>query len=140
MAAKKKAAKSKRSNGLGGAPEGYSKVETHLVGFWRPTIEGQSVNGTVGEPIDVRGADGKINQFYSLTLISDQGGPIKDKDDKTIPTVPGQMIGIGGKMLLVFLRGREGKDVYLQYIGLGKAKPGQSAPKLFATFQKDEDE
>ena len=48
----------------------------------------------------------------------------------------GQIVGVGGKMLLAFLRGREGTEVYLVYAGLGKKKPGQSAPKMFETYEK----
>jgi len=137
MASKKKGTRRSLSNGT---PEGFRKVETHLAGFWKPEIVGQSVQGVVGEAVEVQGKDGKVNVFYSLTLTTDQGGPIKGKDDKKIDTVPGQMIGVGGKMLLIFLRGREGKEVYITYTGLGLKKPGQNAPKLFDTFERDSDE
>ena len=135
MAAKKKA--SRRSNGH--TPAGFKKVETHLAGFWKPEIPGQSVQGVVGEAIEVQGADGKLNTFYSLTLTTNEAGPIKDKGDKKVDVGEGQMIGIGGKMLLIFLRGREGKEVYLTYTGLGPKKPGQSAPKMFDTFEREAD-
>ena len=137
MAAKKKTG---RAKGMGGGPEGFRKVETHLAGFWKPEIVGQSIQGIVGEAVEVQGKDGKINVFYSLTLTSDQGGPIKGKDDKKIEMVPGQMVGVGGKMLLIFLRGREGKEVYITYTGLGPKKAGQNAPKLFDTFERESDE
>lgn len=138
MAAKKKSAGRGRDNG---APEGFRKVETHLAGFWKPEIVGQSIQGIVGEAVEVQGKDNKINVFYSLTLTTDQGGPIIGKDDKKkIEMHAGQMVGVGGKMLLVFLRGREGKEVYLKYTGLGAKKTGQNPPKLFDTYTKDEDE
>ena len=107
MAAKKKAAR--RSNGA--SPTGFKKVETHLAGFWKPEIPGQAVQGIVGEAVEVQGKDGKLNTFYSLTLTTNDGGPIKGKDDKRVEVGEGQMIGVGGKMLLIFLRGREGKEV-----------------------------
>lgn len=137
MASKKKTA-SRR--GVSAQPTGFRKVETHLAGFWKPELVGQSLQGVVGEAVEVKGLDGKLNVFYSLTLTSDQGGPIKGKDDKTVPTVVGQMIGVGGKMLLIFLRGREGKEVYITYTGLGPKKTGQNAPKMFDTFERDSDE
>ena len=134
--AAKKASKRAFKNGAS-APEGFRKIETHLAGFWKPEIAGQSIQGVVGEAVEVQGTDGKSNVFYSLTLTSDQGGPIVGKDGKKIPTVPAQMIGVGGKMLLIFLRGREGKEVYITYTGLGPKKAGQNAPKLFDTFERD---
>jgi hypothetical protein len=136
MAAKKNA---RRSTATAHHPVGFRKVETHLAGFWKPEIVGQSIQGIVGEAVEVQGKDSRINVFYSLTLTSDQGGPIKGKDDKRIDTVPGQMIGVGGKMLLIFLRGREGKEVYITYTGLGPQKSGQHAPKLFDTFERGEE-
>jgi len=139
MAAKRKY--TKRANGSNGAaPAGFRKIETHLVGFWKPTLAGQSVQGIVGDSVDVQGGDGKVNTFYSLTLTTNDGGPIVAKDGKKVEVGEGQMIGVGGKMLLVFLRGREGKEVYLTYQGLGPKKPGQNAPKMFDTFEKDGDE
>jgi hypothetical protein len=139
MASKKKS--STRGNGaISATPEGFRKIETHLAGFWKPEISGQMIQGVVGEAVEVRGLDNKINTFYSLTLTSDQGGPIEGKDKKTVPTVVGQMVGVGGKMLLIFLRGREGKEVYIQYTGLGPKKAGQNAPKMFDTFEKDVDD
>ena len=137
MAAKKKA--TRRTNGAAVIP-GFRKVETHLVGFWKPEIAGQSVQGIVGDAVEVQGADGKINVFYSLTLTTNEGGPIKDKANKKIEVGEGQMIGVGGKMLLVFLRGREGKEVYISYTGLGPKKPGMNQAKMFDTFERDQDE
>lgn len=136
MAAKKK---TKRSNGNGSAPEGFTKVETHLAGFWKPTIAGQSIQGIVGESVKVAGKDGKENNFYTLQL-TEHGGPIVTSDDKKVEPTPGIMVGIGGKMLLIFLRGREGKEVYLTYTGLGPKKPGQNQAKMFDTFERDSDE
>lgn len=138
MAAKKKAARAK-SNGHA-APAGFRKIETHLAGFWKPEIPGQAVQGIVGEAVEVQGADGKLNTFYSLTLTTNDAGPIKGKDGKKVDVGEGQMIGVGGKMLLIFLRGREGKEVYLSYTGLGPARTGQSAPKMFDTFEKESDD
>lgn len=128
-------------NGHSDAPEGFRKIETHLMGFWKPEKEGESVQGIVGEAVERVGLDGKPNTFYSITLTTDDAGPVKTREDnKTIKVTAGQMIGVGGKMLLVFLRGREGKEVYLRYAGLGPAKRGQNAPKLFDTYERESDE
>lgn len=134
MAAKKKATH-RATNGH--APAGFRKIETHLAGFWKPEIPGQSIRGIVGEAVEVQGKDGKLNTFYSLTLTTNDGGPIKGKDDKRVEVGEGQMVGLGGKMLLVFLRGREGKEVFITYTGLGPKKPGQSAPKMFDTYEAE---
>lgn len=137
------AAKKKTRNGNGSsfaAPAGFRKVETHLAGFWKPDAAGQWVQGIVGEAVEVAGKDGKVNVFYSLTLTTNDANPIKGKDDKRVDVGEGQMIGVGGKMLLSFLRGREGKEVVLAYTGLGPKKPGQNQAKLFDTFEKDLDD
>ena len=130
----------KKANQLVPAPRGFRKVETHLAGFWKPEHAGQSIQGIVGEAVEVKGKDDKINTFYTLKLTSIEGGPIRTADDKPVEMSEGMMIGIGGKMLLIFLRGREGKEVYLTYAGLGPKKPGQNAPKLFNTFERESDE
>jgi hypothetical protein len=139
-------ASKKNSNGNGrkvnGAKiiPGFRKVETHLIGFWKPEIAGQAVQGIVGDAVEVVGTDGKANTFYSLTVTTNDAGPIVGKDNKKIDVGAGQMIGIGGKMLIPFLRGREGREVYLEYTGLGKKKAGQNAPKMFDTFERDAEE
>lgn len=146
MAAKKKTDRARAVaaaavNGSGDAPEGFRKIETHLQGFWKPEKPGEIVQGIVGEAVERIGLDGKPNTFYSITLTTDDSGPIKTREDnKTIKVSAGQMIGVGGKMLLVFLRGREGKEVYLRYSGLGPAKRGQNPPKLFDTYEREVDE
>lgn len=119
---------------------GFRKVETHLAGFWKPEIAGQSIQGIVGEAVEVRGKDDKVNTFYTIKLTTDTGGPIKTADDKKIQITEGMMVGIGGKMLLIFLRGREGKEVYITYTGLGPKKAGQNAAKMFDTFERDTDD
>lgn len=139
MAAKKKTATTRRANGVA-SPAGFKKIETHLAGFWKPEIAGQSVQGIVGDAVEVVGKDKQVNVFYSLTLTTNDAGPIKGKDDKNVEVGEGQMIGVGGKMLLIFLRGREGKEVFITYTGLGPKKPGQNAPKMFDTFERDGDD
>lgn len=139
--ASKKAAKGKRSgNGnSNGVPAGYVKVETHLAGFWKPEIPGQAIEGVVGEAVDVKGKDDKINTFYTLK-VTGHAAPIRTADDKKIEAESGMMIGVGGKMLLIFLRGREGKEVYITYSGLGPKKAGMNAPKMFETYERPSDE
>lgn len=122
----------------GGAPEGFTKIETNLIGFWKPEIPGQFVRGYVGEAVEKIGVDGKPNVFYSLTLTADDAGPFETREKRPIEATSGQMVGLGGKMLLIFLRGREGKEVYVSYTGLGPAKRGQNPPKMFDTYEADE--
>jgi hypothetical protein len=143
MAAKKKngngrarAVAAQAVNG-GGPPEGFTKIETNLIGFWKPEQPGQFVRGYVGEAVEKIGVDGKPNVFYSLTLTVDDAGPFETREKKAVEATAGQMIGVGGKMLLIFLRGREGKEVYVSYTGLGPAKRGQNPPKMFDTYEAD---
>lgn len=131
MAQKKRAGK---------APQipGFKKVETHLAGFWKPTADGQHIRGIVVQAIEVKGKEDKANTFYTIQLTSSEGGPIKDGDDATIKTEAGMIVGVGGKMLLTFLRNREGKEVLLVYRGLGSKKPGQNPPKMYDTYERDD--
>jgi hypothetical protein len=134
MAAKKKV------HGKATQISGFKKVETHLAGFWKPTADGQHLQGIVVQAIEVRGHEDKPNTFYTVQLTAETGGPIKDGDDKTIKTEIGMIVGVGGKMLLTFLRNREGKEVMLVYRGLGSKKAGQNAPKLYDTYEREGDE
>ena len=123
------------------APEGFVKVETSISGFWKPEGAGESLQGIVGAPVEVKArVDGeKPNTFYTLHLTSEEGGPIVSGEDKAIDMRKGMIVGVGGKMLATFLAAREGKEVFLIYRGLGKAKKGQSAPKMYDTFERETD-
>lgn len=133
------ASKKNRSNN--NAPAGFKKIETRLAGFWKPEGEGEFIQGIVGSPIEARGADGKPNQFFPLRLtIAEQGLSVESSDGKPLEELAeGLMVGIGGKMLLGFLSDHVGKEVYLVYRGLGKAKPGQSAPKMYDTYAREDE-
>ena len=121
-------------------PAGFKKVETSISGFWKPEGAGEYLQGIVGAPVEVKGRDGdKPNTFFPLQLTSADGGPIVSGDDKTIEMRIGMIVGVGGKMLAMFLREREGKEVFLIYRGLGKAKSGQNAPKMFDTFEAEQE-
>ncbi len=115
-------------------PAKFRKVETSLAGFWKPDGPGECLQGIVGPAIEVQTANG-LNTFFTLRLTSTEGGPIESADDKTVKPELGMIVGVGGKMLAMFLREREGREVFLVYKGKGKAKPGQSAPKLFETYE-----
>jgi hypothetical protein len=142
MAAKKNGAK---GNGTyePEAPEGYSEVKTNIQGFWKPETPGDWVEGIVGERIEGKGADGKANVYYSLRLADDSvHGPFMRTDEggksTKVEAEAGLLVGVSGATLRAFMAGQIGKPVYLIYKGMGKAKPGQSAPRLFATFARDE--
>jgi hypothetical protein len=119
------------------APKGFRKIENHLAGFWKPELPGQIMQGIVGTAVEVRGVDDKPNTFFSFKITNLESGPVVDKDGKKVKIEEGMMIGVGGAMLLTFLRGREGREVYLSYDGLGPKKPGQSAPRMYLTFERD---
>src|SRR5574342_885853 len=102
-------------------PPGFKKVEVSIAGFWKPEKVGQSIQGVINEAITTQGKDGD-NTFYTLTLTPDvdgevHAGPITktDKDGNDVPVKPasGMLIGLYGKMLLAFLRGREGREVHI---------------------------
>lgn len=121
------------------APKGFKKVETGISGFWKPTKGGShSVQGVVGHAVETKGADDKPNTFYMLRLTTDEGGPIVTGQNKPVKMRVGMVVGIGGRTLQTFLHENMGREVYLEYRGLGEAKKGQSAPKLFDTFVSEE--
>lgn len=142
MAAKKTTAANGTPN-LGPDPKGYRKVELRLSGFWKPEKPGDWIEGIVGERIEGKGHDGKENVYYSFIVASDDvKGPFERKDEKgmtqKVPAEAGLRVGISGRTLLAFLHDRVGQPVYIRYRGLGRAKPGQSAPKLYDTFEREE--
>lgn len=126
------------------APKGYRKVEMRINGFWKPESVGDWIEGVVGERVEQRGSDGKPNVFYTFRLADDDSvqGAIKKKDDAgnevMVKPEGGMLLGLSGRTLMPFLNDRVGQAVFLRYIGLGKAKPGQSAPKMYETFEKEE--
>jgi hypothetical protein len=123
------------------APKGFKQVDNSLGGFWKPTKAGQHLQGLVGHLIEAKSSvrDGKPNRFYAIRLIGADSGPIVNTDDKEIPAEDGMLVGVGGAVLLNFLHERIGKEVYLAYRGLGKAKKGQNAPKMYDTFEREFD-
>lgn len=125
------------------APTGFTKIESpHMAGFWVPEIVGQQVRGIVGETINGVGRDGNPNTYILLLLTDNESGPVIGVDEKKrkhrVDVGEGQMIGVGGAVLLSLLRGREGKEILARYIGLGPKKPGKSPPRMFDVFERDE--
>jgi hypothetical protein len=121
---------------VNGAPEGYTKVETRIQGFFKPKAPGDFIEGVVGHRAEGPGADGKPNVYYTFRLADDQCRSIRDGDDKVVKVDGGMLVGIGGKTLLTFLEEHEGKAVYIVYKGLGVAKKGQNAPKTYDTYER----
>lgn len=147
MAAKKKAAKrkyTKRSNSNGGeVPEGFEKVEgARIAGFWIPTIVGQSVRGIVGDFVTKNGADGKPNVYCHLMLTVDEiGGDVIGQDPETkrkrkVEVGSGEVIGVGGAVLLSRLKGREHREVFIRYAGLGEKVKGKNQARLYDVFER----
>lgn len=125
------------------APKGFKQVDNSLSGFWKPSKAGQHLQGVVRHMIESKNAlnsNGKPNQFYAIRLTSPDSGPIIDNHEKDVTPEEGMLIGVGGAVLLNFLAERVGKEVYLVYKGLGKAKKGQSAPKMYETYEREFDE
>ena len=130
------------------APKGFKKVETGMAGFWKPTKAGQHIRGIVGEAIETAGipvkdAEGKMvpgkpNTFHTLRVLDEKSGPVQDSKEKALKVYEGMRVGIGGRVLQNFLTEYQGKEVYLEYKGLGVAKKGQSAPKLFDVYAADD--
>jgi hypothetical protein len=120
-----------------GAPAGFRKVDGTLLGFWKPDLAGEILQGVVGARIETPGSDGKPNVFFAVTL-TDSAMNIITSDDETINAPAGSTVGVGGKMLISFLEARTGQEVALVYRGLGKAKPRQSQPRLFDTYERAE--
>jgi len=119
-------------------PESFKQVDNTLGGFWKPTEPGQGIQGVVGHRVETIGADKKENIFYTIKLTMLESGPIVGVGDKVVEVEMGMLIGIGSRTVQAFLAANEGKEIALVYRGLGKAKPGRNAPKLFDTFVSTE--
>lgn len=142
---KQKKLKKSSSYGKGNghdAPSGFRKIDSpHISGFWVPEIAGQSVQGIVGELVSLEGKDGKPNVYYQLLLTSDEAGPVigvdENKRKRKVEVGGGMMIGVGGAVLVNLLRNREGKEVLIQYTGLGPKRPGKNQARLFVAYERE---
>jgi hypothetical protein len=118
------------------APKGYREVSTGIEGFWKPTKRGETISGIVGHRIEVKGSDGRPNVFFTFKLADDTSGPIEDSNGKPVESDGGMNVGVGGRVLQTFLAEHEGQPVILVFKGMGAAKKGQNAPKLYACFER----
>lgn len=128
---------SKKSNGA--VPEGFKEVDNSLAGFWKPEEKGQSLQGAVSHMIETKGAEGKPNKFYAVRITDPSKTHGVVSEDKAIEVEQGDLVGVGGAILLSFLTGREGQEVFLVYKGMGAKKAGKNAPRLFTTYARDFD-
>ena len=122
------------------APAGFKRVETSISGFWKPTKEGQSLQGRVSHEIDAVGVDGKPNKFFIVALTNIDGVEVASRTGKRVTPHEGMLIGVGGKTLLPFLAQHLGREVFIAYQGLGEPKKGQNPPKIYNTYVSQETE
>ena len=131
--------KTKRTqNGNDNAPAGFRKVESNFTGFWKPEGEGESIRGVVGKAIEVPTSDGRTSTFYPMAVTEGDVSSVFNIDGDQVKAGRGALVGFGGKMLLNFLGAHMGQEVYLIYRGLGNAKRGQSAPKMYDMYERGE--
>lgn len=121
------------------APHGYRKVETGIAGFWKPTEPGQSVSGVVGHRVEGE-YKGRKNVYFTFKVADDTSGPITSGDGEPVTVEGGLNVGVGGAVLQTFLAEHEGQAVHLFYTGMGTAKKGQNAPKLFDCYELEPNE
>jgi len=121
-------------------PKGFKKVDNGIAGFWKPTKEGEGLQGIVGHMVETPGADGKPNRFFTVRVTTEESGPIVSNTGRVVKTEVGTLVGVGGRVLANFLgeRAGSGREVVLVYKGLGKAKTGRNAPKLYETYDSEE--
>jgi hypothetical protein len=133
-------ASKKRGNGASiETPKGFRKVETGISGVWKPKVPGQFIVGIVGHAVETKGNDGRANVYYTFKLADDTSGPIETADEKPVESEAGLNIGVGGKTLQTFLADHVGQPVWIAFRGMGTAKKGQNAPKLYDAFERDPD-
>lgn len=131
---------SKKTATNGAAPAGYRKVETRITGFFKPKKAGDFIEGVVGHRAESQGADGKPNIYFTFRLADDQCTCIETGNGQKVKADGGMLVGVGGRTLATFLEEHEGQAVYIVYKGLGEAKKGRNAPKLYDTYEKGEEE
>jgi hypothetical protein len=119
-------------------PKHAKKVDNGIIGFWKPDTEGQGIQGIVGHVVDATNRDGQTNQFYTLRVTTEESGPIVSGTGRVLKTEVGRMVGVGGRTVLNFLSEHIGQEVILIYRGLGDAKKGRNAPKLYDTYELNE--
>lgn len=142
MAAKKKRSV-RKSNGSNGAPDGFIKVEgAHISGFWVPEIAGQAIRGMVGDFVTKVGVDGKPNTYCILTLTSDDlsgnfiGQDPESKRRRKVEVGAGMVVGVGGAVLLSRLKGREGREVFIRFEGLGPKVTGKNQARMYDVYER----
>lgn len=116
----------------------FKKVDNGIAGFWKPTKEGEGLQGVVGHTVETKGVDGRPNVFVMLRLTREDSGPIVTGNGRVVKSTVGMNVGVGGKMLLNFLSERTGHEVALVYRGLGDPKRGMNPPKLYDTYDSTE--
>jgi hypothetical protein len=117
-------------------PTGMRKVDTGIAGFWKPKDPGDTISGIVGHKV-VGTYKGKPNVYFTFKLADDTSGPIETSDGKNVPADAGMNIGVGGAALQTFLSDHVGQAVALFFTGMGTAKKGQNAPRLYDCYEEE---
>lgn len=115
--AKQKAAKRTAVARGANLPKGYEAIG----GFsesWKPEKAGDSIEGTVSGFRDVEVTRGKKKEASRIM-------EIECKDGKT------RSVWHSAGLNSLFERAEEGSQVYIRFEGMGKAKRGQNAPRLY---------
>jgi hypothetical protein len=123
-------------------PKGGRLRNTELAGFFKPEKAGDAVHGVLGHRIETKGQDGRPNIFYTLRLAdvaenaaAESSGPLVTKHGKPVEPETDMLIGVGGKVAVARLDELEqGAPVSIYFAGMGEAKRGQSAPKLYHVY------
>lgn len=137
MATRKTGTRATNAGNGAPAPAGYRKVETGIAGFWRPRELGDEIEGIVGERCEGKGADGRAVVYFRMRLADDQCERIETDEGKRVKASAGLVVGIGGAVLRTFLGERQGHAVLIRYAGMGEARKGKNAPKLFDCYEQD---
>lgn len=113
-------------------PEGMKQMGGGYAPSWKPETIGETLHGLVtGQVREVEFKQGrKVVQREVMEITS-----IKDETR----TAVWRSAALGEFFDAIAALGDDfaGQEVFLQYDGLGKAKPGQNAPKLFTVALAD---
>jgi hypothetical protein len=113
-----KASAAALSSSNGDIPKGMKALTSSFAATWQPEREGESLTGELGE-------------VKTVTL--QQGKKTVERRCVTVTPDKGDAVTVWESAMLkpLFEDVEEGDRVYIRYDGLGVAKKGQNAPKLF---------
>lgn len=116
---------------LGAIPEHMRKLEGSYAPTWKPETEGDAVHLIVTKgvhSVEVESGRGKGKRIEQRRIF--EGHTVGDEDERFGVWESATLSNLFDELNASDREG-VGREVFVRYDGVGKAKPGQNPPKLF---------